>query len=223
MTKEKYSERLETWADALRQQATQHHSYKDHAGTGIEIVIDGLCEWAYNVRVKRPWRLLGQDTRELFLIYEKGLRVPLATSDLAADLVASKVGRHVSDEFDHYVDSFNRDLATPEDVGWTNGVDEDPPVYPFTVFSWDKHSENLSRLTGGSFVARYISAFEGEENDLVYIQRQLNSSGFEDHAELGRIFPTAFPKVSIDGVMIDVSDTIDLLKLAADVLPEEWL
>ena len=223
MTTDKYLEPLEEWADALRRLETQHHSYKDHNGTGIEIVFDGLCEWTYNVKVRRPWRLFGQDTRELFLIYEKGLRVPLATSGLAADLVASKVGSHVSDELDRYVDSFNRDFATPEDVGWTNGEDESPPDYPFSAFSWAEHSEQLSKLKGGSFVSRYIMGFEGKENDLVYINRQRNFSDFEENAELGRIFPSVSPRVSIDGVLIEASETTDLFKLASQLLPEEWI
>ena len=136
---------------------------------------------------------------------------------------ASKGGRHVSDELDRYVDSFNRDFATPEDVGWTNGEDESPPDYPFSAFSWAEHSEQLSKLKGGSFVSRYIMGFEGKENDLVYINRQRNFSDFEENAELGRIFPSVSPRVSIDGVLIEASETTDLFKLASQLLPEEWI
>ena len=65
--------------------------------------------------------------------------------------------------------------------------------------------------------------FEGKENDLVYINRQRNFSDFEENAELGRIFPSVSPRVFIDGVLIEASETTDLLKLASQLLPEEWI
>ena len=220
---DKYAERLEAWADSIRRQDTLHHRADRPYGTGIEIVFDGLCEWSYQVKVKRPWRLFGEHTREVFLIYEKELRAPLATSILAAELVAAKVGRPISSALDEYVDAFNYDLTNPEDVGWVVGED-DPPDYPFSIFSWGQHVEQLSKLEGGSFVSRYIKGFEGKENELVYIDRLHKFAIYgEGDAELGRIFPAVSPRVSIDGVLIEVSETTDLLKLASELLPKEWI
>lgn len=220
---DKYAERLETWADSIRRQDTLHHRADRPYGTGIEIVFDGLCEWSYQVKVKRPWRLFGEHTYEVFLIYEKELRAPLATSSLAAELAAAKVGRHISFAIDEYVDAFNYDLTTPENVGWVVGEDE-PPDYPFSIFSLGQHVEQLSKLEGGSLVSRCIKGFEGKENELVYIDRVLKFALYgEGDAKLGLIIPSVAPRVSIDGELLPASETNVFLKCAEDLLPEEWI
>ena len=80
MTSDKYSESLEAWAVAVRERATEHHRFTESQRTGVEVVLDGLCESSYPVKVKRPWKLFGQYTREVFLIYETEIREPLNDS-----------------------------------------------------------------------------------------------------------------------------------------------
>ena len=84
---------LELWADAIRRGETLHHNSSEPEGTGIEVVFDWLCEWSYRAKVKLLWKLFGTQTREVFLIFQKVLSVPLATASLAQDLIDAEVGK----------------------------------------------------------------------------------------------------------------------------------
>lgn len=228
MTSDKYSERLEAWVVAVRQGGTEHHSSSGSRRTGVEVVLDGLCEWSYPVKVKRPWKLFGQYTREVYLIYETEIRVPLGDSSLAAELLAAEVGKPITPvtNFAHladYVISFNYEMTTPEYVGWVLGEDDGPPDFPFSKFSWQEDAGRLGELEKGSFVSRYIEGFEGKENELVYIYRRNNfRSSMEEDAVLDFIIPSVAPRLSIDGELVEASETMSLLRLAVDLLPEEW-
>ena len=224
MTSDKCSERLEAWAVAVRQGETSHHNFTESQRTGVEVVLDGLCEWSYPVKVKRPWKLFGQYTREVFLIYETEIRTPLGDSSLAAELLAAEVGKPITPvtNFAHlafYVRSFDYSVTTPEVLVEDNG----PPDFPFSRFSWDEDVVRLGELEKGSFVSRYIEGFEGKENELVYIYRRNNfRSSMEEDAVLDLIIPSVAPRLSIDGELVEASETMSLLRLAVDLLPEEW-
>ena len=224
MTTDKYSERLEAWAVAVMQGGTEHHSSSGSRRTGVEVVLDGLCEWSYPVKVKRPWKLFGQYTREVFLIYETEIRAPLGDSSLAAELLAAEVGKPITPvtNFAHlafYVRSFDYSVTTPEVLVENNG----PPDFPFSKFSWHEDAGRLGELEKGSFVSRYIEGFEGKENELVYIYRRNNfRSSMEEDAVLDFIIPSVVPRLSIDGELVEASETMRLLRLAVDLLPEEW-
>ena len=224
MTSDKYSERLETWAEAVRERTTEHHRFTESQRTGIEVVLDGLCEWSYSVKVKRPWKLFGQYTREVFLIYETEIRAPLGDSSLAAELLAAEVGKPITPvtNFAHlafYVRSFDYSVTTPEVLVENNG----PPDFPFSKFSWHEDAGRLGELEKGSFVSRYIEGFVGKENELDYIYRRNNfRSSMEEDAVLDLIIPSVAPRLSIDGELVEASETMSLLRLAVDLLPEEW-
>jgi hypothetical protein len=224
MTSDKYSERLETWAEAVRERTTEHHRFTESQRTGIEVVLDGLCEWSYPVKVKRPWKLFGQYTREVYFIYETEIRVPLGDSSLAAELLAAEIGKPITPvtNFAHlafYVRSFDYSVTTPEVLVENNG----PPDFPFSKFSWHEDAGRLGELEKGSFVSRYIEGFEGKENELVYIYRRNNfRSSMEEDAVLDFIIPSVVPRLSIDGTLVEASETMDLLRLAVDFLPEDW-
>jgi len=224
MTTDRYSERLEAWSDAVRQRDTEHHIWTESGRTGVEVVLHGLCEWSYQVKVKRPWKLFGQYTREVFLIYETEIRVPLGDSSLAAELLAAEVGKPITPvtNFAHladYVTSFDYGVTTPEVLV----EDDGPPGFPFSKFSWDEDAGRLGELEKGSFVSRYIEGFEGKENELVYIYRRNNfRSSMEEDAVLDFIIPSVAPRLSMDGELVETSETMDLLRLAVDLLPEEW-
>ena len=224
MTSDKCSERLEAWAVAVRQGETSHHNFTENQRTGVEVVLDGLCEWSYPVKVKRPWKLFGQYTREVFLIYETEIRAPLGDSSVAAELLATEVGKPITPvtNFAHlafYVRSFDYSVTTPEVLVEDNG----PPDFPFSRFSWHEDAGRLGELEKGSFVSRYIEGFEGKENELVYIYRRNNfRSSMEEDAVLDFIIPSVAPRLSIDGELVEASETMSLLRLAVDLLPEEW-
>ena len=225
MTTDKYSERLEAWAVAVRQGETSHHNFTESQRTGVEVVLDGLCEWSYPVKVKRPWKLFGQNTREVFLIYETEIRAPLGDSSLAAELLAAEVGKPITPvtNFAHladYVTSFDYGVTTPEVLLVENDGLSD---FPFSKFSWHEDAGRLKELEKGSFVSRYIEGFEGKENELVYIYRRNNfRSSMEEDAVLDFIIPSVVPRLSIDGTLVEASETMDLLRLAVDFLPEDW-
>lgn len=225
MTSDKYSERLAAWAEAVRERATEHHRFTESQRTGIEVVLDGLCEWSYSVKVKRPWKLFGQYTREVFLIYETEIRAPLGDSILAAELLAAEVGKPITPvtNFAHladYVTSFDYGVTTPEVLLVEN---DGAPDFPFSKFSWHEDAGRLAELEKGSFVSRYIEDFEGKENELVYIYRRNNfRSSMEEDAVLDFIIPSVVPRLSIDGTLVEASETMDLLRLAVDFLPEDW-
>ena len=109
---------LEIWADAIRRGATLHHNSSESEGTGIEVVFDGLCEWSYRAKVKLPWKLFGTQTREVFLIFQKGLSVPLATASLAQDLIDAEVGEPNSSMSEYLWGSYN--LEFPENLEMNN-------------------------------------------------------------------------------------------------------
>ena len=123
----------------------------------------------------------------------------------------------------YYVTSFDYGVTTPEYVGWGLGEDDGPPDFPFSKFSWHEDAGRLGELEKGSFVSRYIEGFEGKENELVYIYRRNNfRSSMEEDAVLDFIIPSVVPRLSIDGELVEASETMRLLRLAVDLLPEEW-
>lgn len=158
----------------------------------------------------------------MFLIFQKDLRVPLATSSLAKSLLASKPGSSLDGVSDH-VRVFNNDLEYPEYIGWTIGEDEGPPDFEFSKFSWDDQAPEFQRRQSGSFVCRYIEGFEGSERDLKYIHRRKHFSGDEQDATLDTVIATNILSIAIDGVPLDDSLTKDFLIAATDVLPSYWL
>ena len=70
----------------------------------------------------------------------------------------------------------------------------------------------LGELEKGSFVSRYIEGFEGKENELVYIYRRNNfRSSMEEDAVLDLIIPSVAPRLSIDGELVEASETMSFV------------
>ena len=223
MISNEHFQSLELWADAIRRGETLHHNSSEPEGTGIEVVFDGLCEWSYRAKVKLPWKLFGTQTREVFLIFQKGLSVPLATASLAQDLIDAEVGKPNSSTSEYLCGSYN--LESPENLEMSNltiGKDEEPTDLSFSQFSWREHGNDVARLENGSFVCRFIEGFEGNELNLRYIQRLRHFSGDVQDAALDAVIPVTQLKISIDGSVLDASTTKEFLLKAVDLLPAYW-
>ena len=79
-------------------------------------------------------------------------------------------------------------------------------------------------MKGRASVDRYFkSPIFQIANELVYIYRRNNfRSSMEEDAVLDFIIPSVAPRLSMDGELVETSETMDLLRLAVDLLPEEW-
>jgi len=190
-------------------------------------VFDGVLTWTFDVKVRRPWRLLGTVTDEKHQIFQRDIRTHIVTAALADELINPKIDRSLS--LAEELSTYNFQIEAPDQVTWPRSIhdwDDNKSVYVnFQIL--DTSANNLRSIVApdedGVLVAKSIIGFEGQEETLASIHRRkqafLDGSVWEEEAELKTVTLVSEPKILFDGGELSVSDRRELLKSAQTLLP----
>ena len=84
-------EALHQYAEEVRKAQYDYSHIFESLGHGLEVVFDGVVTWTFDVKVRRPWRLLGIVTDEKHQIFQRGIRTHIVTATLADELINPKL------------------------------------------------------------------------------------------------------------------------------------
>jgi len=227
LAREEPLQRLTAYADLLSKADGDYSNIFDSPGEGLEIIFDAILVWTFNVKVRRPWKIFGEETSEVFEVFQRSIRSHIATSQLASSLIDSKPDQFI--DIEEELRYYNPDIWAPEDVGWPRSIydweecDGDWPVFLQTESS----SENLKRIVAADekavLISRYISGFEGRESELASIRRRhemfLDGASGEEPAWLRDVVLVNEPVLLFDGVVLSDEDRRWLLQAASELLP----
>ena len=87
-----YEVALQLWAEKVRNTWEEDLYDLWESKEGLKIELDGVYHWAYNVKVRRPWKLFGKETLELHGIFESGQSFPIIDSMSAGELIEATIG-----------------------------------------------------------------------------------------------------------------------------------
>ena len=89
-------EALHQYAEEVRKAQYDYSHIFESLGHGLEVVFDCVVTWTFDVKVRRPWRLLGIVTDEKHQIFQRGIRTHIVTAALADELINPKIDRSLS-------------------------------------------------------------------------------------------------------------------------------
>ena len=220
-------EALKNYAEQVRKADYDYSHIFESLGHGLEVVFDCVVTWTFDVKVRKPWRLLGIVTDEKHQIFQRGIRTHIVTATLADELINPKINRSLS--LAEELSAYNFQIEAPDQVTWPRSIhdwDDNESVYVnFQVL--DTSANNLRSIVApdedGVLVAKSIIGFEGQEETLASIRRRkqafLDGSVWEEEAELKAVTLVSEPKILFDGGELSVSDRRELLKNAQTLLP----
>ena len=220
-------QRMTAYADRLSKADGNYSDIFANPGEGLEIIFDAILVWTFNVKVRRPWKIFGEETSEVFEVFQRSIRSHIATSQLASSLIDSKPDQFI--DIEEELRYYNPDIWAPEDVGWPRSIydweecDGDWPVFLQTESS----SENLKRIVAADenavLISRSISGFEGRESELASIRRRhemfLDGASGEEPAWLRDVVLVNEPVLLFDGFELSREESQWLLEEAATLLP----
>ena len=220
-------EGLKDYAEGVRKADYDYFHIFDSLGHGLEVVFDGVVTWSFDVKVRRPWRLLGIVTDEKYQIFQRDIRTHVVTAEFAKELANPMLDRSLS--VSQELSDYNGRLAWPDQVSWPSSIydweGEESERIDFQIL--DFRAENLQSIVASSedevLVSRSITGFEGHEAELVSINRlkqaYLDGSAWEDHPKLDSVTLVSEPKIFFNDVELSVADQRNCLKRAAELLP----
>ena len=220
-------EALHQYAEEVRKAQYDYSHIFESLGHGLEVVFDCVVTWTFDVKVRRPWRLLGIVTDEKHQIFQRDIRTHIVTAALADELINPKIDRSLS--LAEELSTYNFQIEAPDQVTWPRSIhdwDDNKSVYVnFQIL--DTSANNLRSIVApdedGVLVAKSIIGFEGQEETLASIHRRkqafLDGSVWEEEAELKAVTLVSEPKILFDGGELSVSDRRELLKSAQTLLP----
>ena len=219
--------RLEIYAKHLHKMSGDYGEVFDSPDHGLEFIFDGLLTWTFNVKVRRPWRILGTVTDEKHEIFQRSIRSHITTSHLAEALIDPKLDQSLGIECE-LVDYFHN-IDGPDHVFWPRSIydlEKDDGDWP-DFLQTDSSSANLDIIVAPDeaavLISRSIKGFEGREGQLASIHRRkeafLDGSSWEQDAWLRDVILKSSPTVLFDGVELSAEDQRWLLEKAAELLP----
>jgi hypothetical protein len=222
-------EALKNYAEQVRKADYDYSHIFESLGHGLEVVFDCVVTWTFDVKVRRPWRLLGIVTDEKHQIFQRDIRTHIVTAALADELINPKIDRSLS--LAEELSAYNFQIEAPDQATWPRSIhdwDDNESVYVnFQVL--DTSTNNLRSIVAsdedGVLVAKSIMGFEGQEETLASIHRRkqafLDGSVWEEEAELKTVTLVSEPKILLNDVEVSVADRRELLKSVAGLLPRQ--
>ena len=226
-----YEVALQLWAHKVKE--TREEDLYDlwESRHGLQVELVGVYNWAYNVKVRRPWKLFGKETLELHGIFESGQRFPIIDSMSAEELIDTSLGsllvwlpRNIRENCWDY-EFTNCDYAD-----WTEvygGEDSTSRLFRKLDLNEEPWSKTSLPFSDGDKVSRSILGFEGEETTLASIHYWNNmfldgASGPAD-AALNTIQILKAPILKLNNEAVPDSQVTSILTRAAQLFSEEAL
>ena len=168
-----YEATLQLWAEKVKNtwEEDVYNLWESKEGLQTELV--GVYHWAYDVKVRRPWKLLGTETLELHGIFESGQRFPIIDSMSAEELIEATLGsRLVSLPRNIEENGWVYDLTYCDNAEWAEmfgGGNLESPLFRRLDLSEELWSKMPLPFGDGDKVSRSILGFEGGETTLASI------------------------------------------------------
>ena len=225
-----YEVALQLWAHKVKE--TREEDLYDlwESRHGLQVELVGVYNWAYNVKVRRPWKLFGKETLELHGIFESGQRFPIIDSMSAEELIDTTLGSLLAWIPRNIVENSWGDLAYCDHADWAEiygGENSESPLFRKLDLSEEPWSKEPLLFSDGDKVSRSILGFEGEETTLASIHYWNNmlldgASGPAD-AALNTIQILKAPILKLNNEAVPDSQVTSILTRAAQLFSEEAL
>ena len=216
---------LIAWAEKVATPYFDSFEEKD-SNDGLRVELDAIFNWVYQVKVKRPWSLMGKETLEIHGIWETDQSFPIISGLAATELVDVSLGFPLLWlARDIQAHSWDYDLVGCADNKWAKPMrDEDGygPDYRELDLNEEFWHEDPIPIAHGDKVSLSILGFEGEESDLASVSRWnvmfLDGYSGEADPELNTINIVKEPTLLLNGEIIPKEQVNSVLLRAGELL-----
>lgn len=182
---------------------------------GLWVMFDCIFEYEYEVKVRRPWHLFSELTREKNYIYEEESKFPVIDRDVASELIGASANdelgslAYLSNETFHW-----RKFDLPTELSSSSFF---APLKTKDLEAQAKHFES------NDLIGRSVKGYEGREQE-VFVRKKSESKGDGSYGPeppwLCQIILTSTPKFKMNGLQIADEKIDAYLRQAAKILPE---